>query len=125
MTDPLETFRVQLVAIAVSVALIVLIVDLIRRRKLREQYSLLWLVAGAVMLLFSIWRGLLDTVAHFLGVAYAPSVLFLAALFFGILLLIHFNVAISTLGEQVKTLAQEIALLKTELPQEKAEKNEP
>ena len=115
MTEPIDTFRVQVVAIIISAALVIFIVDLIRRGKLREKYSLLWLIAGGVMLLFSIWRDLLDSLGHFLGVAYAPSLLFLGASLFGILLLVHFNVVISKLSENVKTLAQEITLLKNEI----------
>ena len=115
MTEHIETFRVQIIAIVTSAVLMILIVELIRRGKLREKYSLLWLMAGGVMLFFSVWRDLLDSLAHFLGVAYAPSILFLAAFFFGVLLLIHFNVVISTLSENIKRLAQEIALLKSEI----------
>ena len=119
MTGHLEVFRVQVLAIASSIALLLLIVELIRRGKLREQYALLWLIAAVVMLVFSLWRDLLDALGRFLGVAYPPSVLFLTGLFFGVLLLIHFNVAISTLSEHVKTLTQEVAILRHELEKEK------
>jgi len=107
-----EIFRIQIVAIAVSILLMIVIFELIRRKKLREKYSLIWFSASLVMILFSLWRDLLDRVALLLGVAYAPALLFLVAMFFGMILLIHFSIVISELTEKNKTLAQEIALLK-------------
>jgi len=60
--------RVQMLAITVSVLLILLIIGLIRKRKLREEYSIIWLVAGFVLILFSIWRDRLDRIAGVIGV---------------------------------------------------------
>jgi hypothetical protein len=115
----IEIWRIQVVAIAVSLALMFFVFELIRRKKLREKYSLVWFGAGIVMIIFSVWRGLLDQVARWLGVGYAPALLFLVALFFGMVLMIHFSVVISELTEKNKTLAQEIALLKAELKKKK------
>ena len=107
-----EIFRIQIVAIIASLLLMIVIFELIRRKKLREKYSLIWFGASLATILFSVWRSLLDHVAALLGVAYPPALLFLVAMFFGMILLIHFSVVISDLTEQNKTLAQEIALLK-------------
>ncbi|MBX7151255.1 DUF2304 domain-containing protein [bacterium] len=110
-----EVFRIQIVAIAVSVGMMLLVFELIRRKKLREKYSLIWFAAGIVMIVLSIWRDLLDRIAFLLGVGYAPALLFMVALGFGAVLMIHFSVVISELSEKNKTLTQEIALLKQEL----------
>ena len=59
--------RVQILAITVSVALIILIISLIRKRKLREEYSIIWLLAGLSLIVFSIWRGLLDRIAELIA----------------------------------------------------------
>ena len=115
MNEHIAAYRVQIIAIVCSIALIIFIIESVRRGRLREKYSLIWLFAGVVMLVFSIWRDLLDTIAQLIGVAYAPSVLFLTAMFFGILLLIHFSITISSLTDTVKTLTQEIGLLRNEL----------
>ena len=117
----IEIWRIQVVAIAVSLVLMLFVFELIRRKKLREKYSLVWFGAGIVMIIFSVWRGLLDQVAHWLGVGYAPALLFLVALFFGMVLMIHFSVVISELTEKNKTLAQDIALLKAELKKKKTD----
>ena len=107
--------RVQILAIAVSVLLILLIIGLIRKRKLREEYSIIWLVAGFVLILFSIWRDLLDRIAGVIGVYYAPAVLLLVGLFFGALAFLHLTVVISKFADQNRTLAQELALMKEKL----------
>ncbi len=117
-----ETYRIQIVSILGSVFLIVFIIELIRRRKLKEKYAILWLLAGLAIIIFSIWRDLLDILAFSLGVAYAPALLFLIAIVFGVVIMIHFSVVISDLTEKVKFLAQEIALQKQEL--ENLRKNE-
>jgi len=107
--------RVQILAITVSVALIILIISLIRKRKLREEYSIIWLLAGLSLIVFSIWRGLLDRIAEVIGVYYAPAVLLLVGLLFGALAFLHLTIVISKHADQNRVLAQEMALLKEKL----------
>lgn len=103
---------IQIISVVFSLAVFFGVADLIRRSMLKEQYALLWLFSSVVLLTLSIWRGLLDEVAKFAGVAYPPSLLFLLAFLFLLLIVLHFSVAISRLSEKNKKLAQEIALLK-------------
>lgn len=107
--------RIQILAITVSLLVMILVVSLIRRRRLREEYSLVWLVGSLVLLLFSVWRDLLDIIAGFVGVHYAPAVLLLVAILFGGMGFLHFSVVISTQAEQNKNMAQELALLKVKV----------
>ncbi len=100
------------IAVAVSVSIFVVIIELIRRNRLKERYSLIWLAASAVLIVFSLWRGLLHFIALSLGIYYPPSFLFLLAIFFLLTLLLHFSVILSSLSEKNKRLAQEIAILK-------------
>lgn len=109
--------EIQLVAIGGSLLMMWLVFSLIRQRKLREEYALLWFAAGLVLLVFSFWRGLLDRVAGWLGVAYPPSVLLLGVIVFGFLLAMHYSVSLSRLAEQNKRLSQELALLRRQLEQ--------
>lgn len=104
--------RVLWVSLLGSGALLVVVLELVRRRRLREQYSLLWICTAAVLLGLSGSRGLLDRLARTLGIHYPPSALFLVGFGFGLLILLHFSVVHSRLSREVKTLAQEIALLK-------------
>jgi len=116
--------RIQIIAVTLSLLVILLVVSLIRRRKLREEYSLVWLAGGVVLLVFSLWRDLLDIIARALGVYYAPAVLLLVTIFFGGLSFLHFSVVISAHAEQNKNMAQEIALLKEKV-RRLTEKNSP
>jgi len=111
---------IQYVAITGSIVFIASVLFLISRRKLREEFSLLWLFFGFVFLVLSIWRRSLDIIASFLGIAYAPAAIFLILIIGVIAILIHFSIAISGLTERVKTLVQEVGLLK-----EKREKRGP
>jgi hypothetical protein len=107
--------NVQVLAITTSVLLILSVVSLIRRRSLRVEYSIIWLFGTVALLIMSLWRGLLDDVASFLGIYYAPAVLFLVVILFGILLFLHLTVVISRHTEQNKALAQELALLREKM----------
>ncbi len=107
------------VSIAASVASIVLILvvfELIRRRRLRERYALLWLLTGVVLLVLSVWRGGLNTIAGWVGVeTYPPAILFAVASFFILVVLLHYSTVISKLSDQNSILAQRIALLESRL----------
>lgn len=107
--------RIQIIAIAGSLVIAGFIFELIRKRKLLERYSLLWFGSALVMVILSIWRGLLDKAAALMGVYYAPSALFIVALGCGVVLFVHFTIVISGLSEQNKVLAQEVGLLREEL----------
>lgn len=94
---------------------LVLIVELIRRGRLKEKYSLLWLFAGTILLIFSSSRSLLEYVSSLVGIYYPPSFLFLLAFLFLLLITLHFSSVISGLSEKNKQLAQELALLRQEI----------
>jgi hypothetical protein len=106
---------VKAIAVTVSVSIFIVIIELIRRNRLKERYSLIWLAASAVLMVFSLWRGLLHFIAQSLGIYYPPSFLFLLAILFLLALLLHFSVILSSLSEKNKRLAQEVALLKEKL----------
>jgi hypothetical protein len=101
----------RFVALAVSVVLVVLIVELVRRRKLREEYSWLWLSLSLAMFILALWPGLLDFVTGLIGAVLTTSTLFFFALLFLMLINIQFSMEISTLRTQVKNLAQQLAMM--------------
>ena len=108
--------KVSLAATAASVILVLVVFELIRSRRLREQYALLWLVTGVVLVVLSAWRGGLNTIAGWLGVrGYPPAVLFAVGLMFVILVLLHYSTVISRLSDQNVVLAQKLALLEARL----------
>jgi hypothetical protein len=109
--------RVQIIAIVASVLLLTVVLELVRRRRLLERYAVLWLLSAAALVVLSVWRNLLEQIAHPLGIAYAPNALFLIAFGFVAVLLLHFSLAVSQLADQSKVLAQRLALLQERLAQ--------
>ena len=108
--------RVSIVGVVASAVLIVVILELIRGRRLKERYALLWLATGIVLLVLSAWRGGLNTVAGWLGVTgYPPAVLFAVATLFILLVLLHYSTVLSKLTDENVELAQRIALLEERL----------
>jgi hypothetical protein len=103
--------RIQLVAIVASGVLLLIVLELVRRRRLLERYALLWLFSAVVLLGLAIWRGLLSELAEAIGIIYPPNALFLIAFGFVLVLLLHFSLAVSRLSDQTKVLAQRLALL--------------
>ncbi len=106
---------IQIISIAISLVLFVAVIDLIRRGLLKEKYSVLWLASMLFVIVLAVWKELLARVSMLVGVAYPPTLLFLVAFLFVILILLHYSVAISSLSEKNKILAQEIALLKNRI----------
>jgi hypothetical protein len=103
--------RIQLLAILASGLLLVVVLELVRRKAFLERYALLWLLSALVLLGLSIWQGFLEDLASVVGIAYPPNALFLVAFGFVLLLLLHFSLAVSRLSDQSKVLAQRLALL--------------
>ena len=104
--------RVTLFSICASSALLLYTLEMVRRRKLREEYSILWLAGSVVILVLSLKQSWLVSIALAAGIAYPPSFLFLIGILFILLILIHFSIAISKLHMMNKKMAQEIALMK-------------
>ncbi|MBI5789491.1 MAG: DUF2304 domain-containing protein [Candidatus Schekmanbacteria bacterium] len=104
-------FRQKIVAILISLFILGIIIELVRRRKLREEYSWLWLLTGVTLLVFSVWYDLLVAITHLIGAVLPTSTLFFFGLIFLILINLHYSLKISQLTNQVKNLAQKIALL--------------
>jgi hypothetical protein len=107
--------RLQIVSVVAMAGLFGLVFELVRRRRLMERYALLWLFSTAALLALAVWGELLQRIAGALGVAYAPSALFAAALGFVVLLLLHFSLVISRLADQNKLLAQRVGILQRRL----------
>ncbi len=108
--------RVTLFGLIVSVAGLIFVLELVRQRKLREDYSLLWLATAISLIGLTLMRPLLDTLARLLGVVtYPPAALFLVAIGFMLLILLHFSTVLTRLARENKEAAQQIAILRWEL----------
>ena len=115
MLKNIDTNIIQYISIFGSVVFIGLIVMLIRSKKIKEEFSILWLFFGLVFLFLSIWRGSLEIIAGILGIAYAPAAIFLILIIAIISILIHLSLITSRLTDQAKVMIQELGLLKMEI----------
>ncbi|UHG91002.1 DUF2304 domain-containing protein [Spirosoma oryzicola] len=106
---------IQVISLLVAFLVMLFIGRLIVRGKLREEYAILWIVCTIILIVFSVWRRGLEQIALTLGVFYPPSLVFLAAIFAVLVFLVHLSVVVSRLQSQIKTLSQEVALLRHEL----------
>ena len=112
------TSVVQVLAIAVAGVLLLLVLDLVRRGKLREEYSLVWIACAGALLILSIWRDLLHAVARWLDVYYPPTVLLLILILFVFIACLHFSVVVSRQRAQIERLVEDQALLAARLSAE-------
>jgi hypothetical protein len=103
--------RVSIFAALGALAVLIVVFELIRQRKLQERYALLWLGTGLVILVLAVWTDALNRFADLVGIAYPPSALFVLASLFILIVLLHYSTVISKLSEENVTLAQRIALL--------------
>jgi hypothetical protein len=107
--------RVQVIAIAVSVVLLMSVLELVRRRKLVEEYSLLWILGSIAVLALSVWRGMLDVAARELGIFYPPSLLLMLVIVIVFVGLLSFSVVLSRQRKQIERLMEETAILGAEI----------
>jgi hypothetical protein len=108
----------RIIAIVISGGLLLLILELVRRKRLMERYALLWLFSTLLLLVLSLWSGLLNSLASALGVSYPPSALFAVAFGVVLVLLVHFSLAVSHLSDQNKVLAQRLGILQRQVQEQ-------
>ena len=112
--------RVSIAAAIASLLLLLVVFELIRSRRLRERYALLWLLTGVVLLVLSLWRGGLNTIAGWFGISgYPPAIHFAVGILFILLVLLHYSTVISRLSDQSTILAQRLALLEERFREER------
>ncbi|HEY2996153.1 MAG TPA: DUF2304 domain-containing protein [Methylomirabilota bacterium] len=114
MTDGL-TLHQTVFALITSLLTFLFILELVRRRRLREEYSWLWLLTAGVMIVLVVWFRLLMIVTRLIGAVTPLNTLLLFAVLFLLAIAVHYSVIVSRLTTQVKNLAQELALLSARL----------
>jgi len=107
--------KIQIISLVISLLLALVIFQLIRKKKLKEQYSLLWFLTVTVMLVLALWEGLLYRISSLLGIAVPSNALFMLALLFMFIMSLHYSMLVSRLTDQTKMLAQRLALVDREL----------
>jgi len=105
------SWNLRIIGIVGSVGLLLFILESVRRRQLKEEYTVLWVLTGVVLLLLAAWPGLLRNVRNLIGAGSEASTLYFFGLLFVVALVLHFSVRVSRLERRVVSMMQEIALL--------------
>lgn len=117
--------RAQLVALVAGAGALGMIVELVRRRVLRVKYAGLWLVVGVGIAVLAVFPSLLDRVADVLDVADPPNLLFFVAILVLLAVIVQLSLELSRVEEHVRTLAEEIALLRLDRERDRASSDGP
>ena len=107
--------RAQLFVVALGLLLLLFILNQVRRKHIREEYSLLWILSAVVLLLSATFIKSVERLSHLIGIYYPPAFLFLVAIVMVLVLQFHFSTVISTLREQNKNLTQDLGILEAEV----------
>ena len=105
------SLRIQLMAILASCLILIVVIDLIRREKLRARYSLFWLLAGVIFLIFSLWGNLLELLGRAIGIYSPTNALFFIGFTGIVVILLYFSVIISGLSLENKKLIEKLSIL--------------
>jgi hypothetical protein len=116
---PALTLHQTVFALVTSLLAFFFVLELVRRRQLREEYSWLWLLTAGTMVLLVVWYRLLLAITYIVGAITPLNTLLLCAVLFLFAIAVHYSVIISRLTTQVKNLAQELALLSSRIDQRK------
>ena len=109
--------RVHLTFLIGLTVLLIIVLELVRRRKFREEYSLLWIATVVIMLILSAWRGSLKLIANALGIQLPSNALFVVGSMFILVILLHFSAVISPFKTENQELARRSAILELRLEQ--------
>ena len=115
----------RIIAIAISLSMFIVTVELIRREQLKERYSLLWLATAVSMFILSFWTGFLDAIALIIGIIIPANALFFIGTIFLMCIIFYITIVVSELSKQNERLAQEITLLKKRTEELEKRSNSP
>ncbi len=106
--------NLKIVVGATSLTLFVIILELIRREKLKERYALLWLFISFATFFFSFTPRLIGFLSRITGMYYL-SIISFGAFMFVLAILLHFSIVISLMHDRIKVLTQQLALLENKI----------
>jgi hypothetical protein len=112
-------------AFVLAIIIVAVVLDLLRRKKIREKYAALWLIVGAATVVLGAFPQLLGVAAETLGVTVPSNLLFALGILFVLGVLLHLSVEISSVEDETRTLAEEVAILRAQLEALTAERSLP
>lgn len=105
----------NIAALLVALAIVAIVVEMLRRKKLREKYAVLWLVVGVATVVLAAWPSLLSIVAEQIGVQIPSNLLFAMSILMLLGVCLHLSWEISVVEDETRTLAEEVAILRTQV----------
>lgn len=108
------TIQQKMFAIFVSIFIFIIIINLVKNKKLKEEYSWLWLLTGLLIIIMVLWYDILLMLTHLIGAVLPTTTLFIFAILFLMCLALNFAIKISALTDQVKNLSQKVSLMEAE-----------
>lgn len=124
-SDSFGRVQLPLTTLAVAVILLVSILEMVRRRKLREKYAVIWLLTGVTILPLAAFPRVLDGVALTIGIVSGTSLVLFLAVVFLLVLAMHLSWELSQLEEETRTLCEEVALIRSELRRQAQQNEDP
>ena len=105
-------------AIIFSIIFVLFILNLVRKNKLDEKYSILWILFSFIILIVSIFPGIVTKVAQIFDIYYPPSLLFLISIVIAGSYIVHITMVITKQNKMIVKLTQELAILKEKIKEE-------
>jgi len=109
------TLHQKIFAIIASLVIVVVIIGLVRSRKLKAEYSWLWLLTGFVVFVLVLWYDLLVKLTMLIGAVTPTTTLFIFSIIFLVFISLHFAIKISQMSEQLKNVTQKVSLLEAKI----------
>ncbi len=116
--------RIQVITIIVTILFLLYIARLIIKGRLREEYSIVWLICSVLLITFSFWRDGLDVMTRLFGIFDPPNLIFTASIFAILVYLLHLSIVNSKQQKNIANLTQELALLKEKIEKVEQQKDE-
>ncbi len=107
--------RTHVIAAVGGLLVLIFMLELLRRRQLREKYAILWLAVSVVVVVLAAFPSLLNWVGRRLGISDPPNLLFFGAVIVLLLVTVHLSWEASRLEEETRTLAEEVAILRMQV----------
>jgi hypothetical protein len=107
--------RTRAYVFLLGLAVLLFVINMVRTRRLQERYAILWLMAGLGLTVAPLFIPLVDRIAYALGFDYPPALLLMLAVVGLLLILFQLTLSLSRQADQIKTLTQEVGLLRLEL----------
>ena len=111
------------ISIAFSLIFIIFVILLVRKNKLDEKYSILWIMFSIIIIILALCTKLLDKISDYIGIFYPPALLFLFGFIFVIFYIIHLSVVVTKQNKSIIRLAQEVAILNEKIENNKEKNN--